>query len=74
MLFRFGNFVLWLKIALVEGTTITNTSFNVGYNCLIPDWIVLSGYLLGVSLLCGFVGMQIIDRFNWEIAHKNKEK
>jgi hypothetical protein len=66
MLMRIGNFVLWIYIAVVEGTTITNTSFNVGYNCLIPDWMILSGCMLFVSVLCAFIGMQIYDRLEWE--------
>lgn len=61
-LLRVGNFVMWFFVAVVDGTTITNTSFNVGYNCLIEDWLQLSGYLLFVSLLCAFVGLQIYDR------------
>jgi hypothetical protein len=65
MLMRGGNFVLWIYIAVVEGTTIINTSFNVGYNCLIPDWIILSGCMLFVSILCAFVGLQIYDRLEW---------
>lgn len=64
-LLRIGNFGLWFYIAVVDGTTITNTSFNVGYNCLIPDWMIVSGYLFFVSLLCVFVGLQINDRLDW---------
>lgn len=72
-LMRGANFVLWIYIAVVDGTTITNTSFNVGYNCLIPDWIVLSGAMFLVSLLCVFVGMQIYDRLEWEGKNNGRE-
>lgn len=71
-LLRGANFVLWIYIAVVEGTTITNTTFNVGYNCLIPDWMVLSGSMFAVSLLCVFVGLQIYDKLEWEGKNLNK--
>lgn len=64
-LLRVGNFVMWFFIAVVDGTTVENTSFNVGYNCLSPDWIILSGYLFFISLLCAFIGLQIYDRLVW---------
>jgi|JI6StandDraft_1071083.scaffolds.fasta_scaffold20969_7 hypothetical protein len=67
------NFVLWFYIAVVDGTTLTNTSFNVGYNCLIPDWIILSGAMLLVGLLCAFVGMQIYDKLEWEGNNLNRQ-
>ncbi len=66
MLLRVFNFLLWFYIAVVEGTQQVNTSFNLGYNCLIPDWMGLSGYLLFISLLCGLIGIQIYDRYKWE--------
>lgn len=72
---RFGNFLLWFYVVVVDGTTIENTTFNVGYNCLIPDWIVLSGYLLLVSLIIAYVGLSLSDKLAWEAEHiANKEQ
>lgn len=72
-LLRVGNFLLWFYIAVVKGTDLTNSSFNLGYNCLESSWIILSGYLLIVSLVCGFIGLQIYDRLSWEGKYKNKD-
>lgn len=62
---RFVNFLMWFYVVVVDGTTIENTTFNVGYNCLIPDWIVLSGYLLFVSLFIVFLGVNLYDKLKW---------
>lgn len=40
------NIAMWLVISLGEGTTVANTDFNLGYNCRVIDWTVLSGILL----------------------------
>jgi hypothetical protein len=52
------NFGAWFYVAVVEGTTIANKNFNVGYNCLIPDWMLLSGlYVLTSSATLYLVAM-----------------
>lgn len=65
------NFLLWFVIAVSHGSEIINTSFNLGYNCLIMDWIVLSGVLLVVSGMLSIVGFFKIDKLQFEI--KNEE-
>lgn len=60
---------MWFYVVVVDGTTIDNTTFNVGYNCLIPDWIVLSGYLMLVSLLIAYVGIGLNDKLDWELKN-----
>lgn len=62
------NFLMWFVIAVGDGSEIVNTSFNLGYNCLIIDWVVLSGILLIITLVEGFFGFQIIERLNWELG------
>ena len=43
------NFLLWFVIAVGNGSSIVNTNFNLGYNCLLIDWTVLSGVLLIIT-------------------------
>ncbi len=62
---KFVNFIMWFIIAVGDGSLLTNTNFNLGYNCRLIDWTVLSGTLLIVTLIEGFVTFQIVERLNW---------
>lgn len=62
------NFLLWFVIAVGHGSEIVNTHFNLGYNCRVMDWVILSSVLLIVTLLQGFIGFQIVDKFKWELG------
>lgn len=61
------NFLTWFVIAVGDGSEIINTSFNLGYNCLIIDWVVLSSLLLIITTVQGFFAFQIIERLDWEL-------
>lgn len=61
------NFLMWFFIAVGDGSKLSNTNFNLGYNCRLIDWTVLSGTLLIVASMQGFVAFQIFDRMNWEL-------
>jgi hypothetical protein len=50
-----------------HGSSITNTNFNLGYNCRLIDWTLLSGILLIITTIQGFITVQIVDRLNWEV-------
>jgi hypothetical protein len=41
---------MWFVISLGDGTSLVNTDYNLGYNCQIIDWMVLSGILLTINL------------------------
>ena len=73
-LLRMINFLMWFYVVVVEGTTLTNSNFKLGYNCLIPDWIILSGYMVLVAMLIVFVGTNIYDKLAWEAAHVQDKK
>lgn len=56
---------MWFVIAVGHGSSIENTNFNLGYNCRLIDWTVLSGTLLVITATQGFIAFQIVDRLNW---------
>lgn len=58
---------MWFVIAVGDGSKLSNTNFNLGYNCRLIDWTVLSGTLLIIASVQGFVAFQIFDRMNWEL-------
>lgn len=59
------NFLMWFIIAVGDGSELVNTGFNLGYNCHLIDWVILSGVLLMVTSISGFIGFQITERLNW---------
>jgi hypothetical protein len=61
------NFLMWFVIAVGDGSELSNTNFNLGYNCRLVDWTVLSGTLLIITSIEGFVAFQNIDKLNWEL-------
>ena len=61
------NFFMWFVIAVGDGSEIINTSFNLGYNCRLIDWVVMSGVLIMLTLVQGFVAFQIVERLSWEL-------
>jgi hypothetical protein len=62
---KVSNFLLWFFISLGDGSALVNTDFNLGYNCLISDWMLMSGILLVINLLCGYLGYFKLDRLNF---------
>lgn len=42
------NILMWFIISLGNGSSVVNTDFNLGYNCRLIDWIILSGVLLTI--------------------------
>ncbi len=39
---------MWFVIALGDGSSVVNTDFNLGYNCRLIDWVIMSGVLLTI--------------------------
>ena len=64
------NFIFWFVIAVGDGSAIVNTNFNLGYNCRLIDWIVLSGFLLVLTAAESALAYSIVDRLNWEQQQK----
>ena len=64
------NFILWFFIAVGDGSALVNTNFNLGYNCRLIDWVVLSGFLLVMTATQAALAYNIVDRLNWEQKHK----
>ena len=62
---KIGNFVAWFVISLGDGSMLVNTSFNLGYNCLLLDWLFLSGVLLILALVSASLAAQIVPRLRW---------
>lgn len=56
---------MWFIIAVGDGSSLINSNFNLGYNCRLIDWTLLSGTLLIITLFEGFVTFQIVERLNW---------
>jgi len=50
------NFCMWFSISLGDGSSLTNTDFNLGYNCMIRDWMAMSGTLLCINLFIATLG------------------
>ena len=50
------NFVLWFMISLGDGSSLENTDFNLGYNCMVSDWMLMSGILLVINIFIGALG------------------
>lgn len=61
-------------IAVGHGSEIVNTHFNLGYNCRIMDWVILSAILMITTMLQGFLGFQIIDKFKWELKQQQVQQ
>lgn len=71
------NFCLWFFISLGEGSSLVNTDFNLGYNCMIRDWMVMSGILLCINLCIAILGYFKIDKLDFEarqLDEKDKRK
>lgn len=62
---KVANFMLWFVISLGDGSSLVNTDFNLGYNCRIIDWMIMSGLLLIVALFEIYVGYNVLEKFNW---------
>lgn len=60
------NFLLWFVISLGDGSSLENTDFNLGYNCMINDWMIMSGILLVVNLLIAALGYFKIEKLDHE--------
>ncbi len=50
------NFLMWFMISLGDGSSLENTDFNLGYNCMVNDWMIMSGILLGVNVVIAALG------------------
>jgi hypothetical protein len=61
----FLNFLSWFVIAVGDGSSIVNSNFNLGYNCRILDWVLLSCFLLAVTAAESALAYTIVDRLNW---------
>ena len=59
------NFLSWFIFAVGDGSSLKNTNFNLGYNCRIVDWIILSGILLIITTAQAVLGYSIVDKLNW---------
>lgn len=60
------NFFLWFVISLGDGSSLENTDFNLGYNCMINDWMIMSGVLLVVNLVIAALGYFKIEKLDHE--------
>lgn len=60
------NILSWFVFSLGEGSAVFNTDFNLGYNCRLVGWTILSGFLLIVVTLEAYIGVNIYDRLQWE--------
>lgn len=56
------NFVMWFVISLGEGSSLENTDFNLGYNCTINSWMIMSGILLVINLFIALLGYNKVDK------------
>ena len=61
------NFLLWFFISLGEGSSLENTDYNLGYNCTIIDWMIMSGILFGINVFIGMLGFFKINKLDWEL-------
>ena len=59
--------------SLGEGSAVTNNDFNLGYNCRLVGWTGLSGFLLIVVSLEGYIGVNIYDKLEWEKKNTDPE-
>lgn len=59
------NFLLWFVISLGDGSALVNTNFNLGYNCMIIDWMVMSGILLTIYCFVALLGFFKLDRLTF---------
>jgi len=60
------NILTWFVFSLGEGSAIQNNDFNLGYNCRLVGWTVLSGFLLVVVAVEAYIGVNIYDKLEWE--------
>jgi hypothetical protein len=59
------NFMLWFAISLGDGSSLENTDFNLGYNCMINDWMIMSGILLVINLFIAALGFLKVDKLDF---------
>lgn len=59
------NFALWFFVSLGEGSSLVNTDFNLGYNCMIRDWMAMSGILLCINMFIATLGYFKIDKLDF---------
>lgn len=61
------NFLLWFVISLGDGSSLVNTDFNLGYNCMIIDWMVMSGILFAIYCFVALLAFFKIERLTFEL-------
>lgn len=59
------NFLLWFFISLGEGSSLENTDYNLGYNCTIIDWMIMSGIFLSINIFSSTLGYFKINKLEW---------
>jgi hypothetical protein len=62
------NLMLWLFISLGEGSSLENADYQLGYNCEVMDWMVMSGILLGINGLSATLGYFKVNKLEWELS------
>ena len=63
------NFCMWFFFSLGDGSSLYNSDFNLGYNCMIMDWMVMSGILLTINIFSATISFFKVERLDFEIAH-----
>lgn len=56
---------MWFIISLGDGSALVNTDFNLGYNCRLIDWMILSGVFLSIVTVESYIGVNIYDKLKW---------
>jgi purine-cytosine permease-like protein len=63
------NIISWFVFSLGEGSAVLNTDFNLGYNCRLVGWTVMSGFLFCVVTLSGYIALNKYEQLLWERDH-----
>lgn len=66
------NIIMWFVIALGDGSSVVNTDFNLGYNCRLIDWVIMSGVLLTIVTAQSYIGVNIFDKLKWEYENTDQ--
>jgi hypothetical protein len=67
-LLQLVNMALWLFISLGEGSSIENADYILGYNCQVPDWMLMSGILLVINVCTSMLGYFKLSQIDWELG------
>lgn len=51
-------------ISLGDGSSLENTDFNLGYNCMVSDWMLMSGILFVINIFIGALGYLKIEKLD----------